>query len=178
MFQPPTDNLYKFLAIFGLLVAGFSIYIPLQRYVEFNRLSNRASAVYGDMLGQIIALDDEAKAHAECTVIEAQKREAGKPYKFDSCDPTGAPKAKANLARNEVRRLKAKAQPLDTERTSTWQEYVPFLYLGIIGGTLGIAMCIGGFYLWYIRLQKHLDAAVRAEAVIPRLKVLSRGERK
>jgi hypothetical protein len=45
--QPPTDNLYKFLAIFGLLVSAFSIYVPMLRYMEFNRLSARSDAIYG-----------------------------------------------------------------------------------------------------------------------------------
>lgn len=37
MIQPPTDNLYRFLAVSGLLVSGFSVYFPLQYLQEYNR---------------------------------------------------------------------------------------------------------------------------------------------
>lgn len=37
MFQLPTDNLYKFLAISGLIVLGFSLVYPFKRLYEVNR---------------------------------------------------------------------------------------------------------------------------------------------
>jgi hypothetical protein len=38
MFNLPTDNLYKFVAIFGLIIALFSIYYPFQKYHELRLL--------------------------------------------------------------------------------------------------------------------------------------------
>src|SRR5260370_23518837 len=37
MLQPATDNLYKFMAISGLLVAGFFFVYPYSRFIEIGR---------------------------------------------------------------------------------------------------------------------------------------------
>jgi hypothetical protein len=39
MFSPPTDNLYKFLAIFGLIIVMYSIYYPFQKLRELRFLA-------------------------------------------------------------------------------------------------------------------------------------------
>ena len=31
--------------------------------------------------------------------------------------------------------------------------------IGIVTSLLGLSMCVGGFWLWYVRVQKLLDAA-------------------
>ena len=162
--QPPTDNLYKFLAIFGLLVGAFSVYVPLLRYVEFNRLSHRTNAIYGPMIEPLKILDDEARAELECAIYQAYIRDKQQPPKLDPCPMVSAAKAKSAPARAELERLRAQVAPLEVERSSLWQEYILFLYVGIAGFIAGVAMCIAGFWLWYIRLQRYLDAAVKLEA--------------
>jgi hypothetical protein len=162
--QPPTDNLYKFLAIFGLLVSAFSVYVPLLRYVEFNRLSHRADAIYGPMIEPAKILAEESHVELECAIYQAYLREKKQPSTPDPCPKVAAAKARSVPARAEVERLKMQVSPLEVERNSLWQEYVLFLYIGIGGFCAGVAMCIAGFWLWYIRLQQYLDAAVKAEA--------------
>ena len=162
--QLPTDNLYKFLAIFGLLVAAFSVYVPLLRYVEFIRVSHRVDAIYGPMIESLRAIDDEARARLECAIYKAYLLEKKQPPTPDPCSDVVVVKDKTASARTELERQKAQVAPLEVERNSLWQEYVLFLYVGIGGLLTGVAMCIAGFGLWYVRLQKYLDAAVRAEA--------------
>lgn len=162
--RPPTDNLYKFLAIFGLLVTTFSIYVPLLRYIEFNRLSLRTDAVYSPMLDPLRVLDDEAKAEAECAIYQAYVRDKQRPSMADPCPKVADARAKGVPARIAVERLQAQVAPLEIERKSVWQEYVLFLYIGIGGVVFGVLMCVSGFWLWYVRLQRYLDAAVKAEA--------------
>jgi hypothetical protein len=166
--QPPTDNLYKFLAIFGLLVAAFSIYVPLLRYMEFNRLQLRADAIYGPMLDPLRVISDESMAELECSIYQAHLREKTKPPTPDPCPKVAQAKATAVPARAEVARLRLQLAPLEVERSSVWQEYVLFLYVGVFGLALGIAMCVSGFWLWYVRLQRHLDASVKAQAISAR----------
>ncbi|MEO8009445.1 MAG: hypothetical protein ABI728_13135, partial [Betaproteobacteria bacterium] len=60
--RPPTDNLYKFLAIFGLIVVGFCVYMPLQRLEAFARNSVLLSAAYQPMFDPLRVVDDYAFA--------------------------------------------------------------------------------------------------------------------
>ena len=165
--QPPTDNLYKFIAIFGLVVGAFSVYVPLLRYVEFNRLSQKTSALYRPMVQHLIAIDDMAAAELECAIFQraADKQKTPKP---DRCINVDELKAKGGAARAELERLKTQVAPMEVERDSQWQEYVLFLYVGILGLVVGIAMCLGGFWLWYTRLQCYLDASVKLDAAKPK----------
>ena len=165
--QPPTDNLYKFVAIFGLVISAFSVYVPQLRYMEFNRLSQKVDAIYRPMLEPLMALDDEARIELSCAIHQAYVRDKQQPPKSDRCPMVAEIKAKAALAKVEVERLRAQAIPIEVDRRSLWQEYVLFLYVGVGGLFVGIAMGIGGFWLWYIRLQKYLDATLKNQASPP-----------
>jgi hypothetical protein len=162
--QAPTDNLYKFLAIFGLVVIMFSIYVPLLRYMEFSRLSHKADAIYAPMIEPLTALDDEARAELECTIHQAYLRDKQQPPKPDPCPAVSAAKSKGSLARAQLEKLQAQLTPIEVDRNSIWQEYMLLLYAGSLGLLVGIVMCISGFWLWYTRLQKYLDASVRQQA--------------
>ena len=76
MLQPPTDNLYKFLAIFGLVLFGFSIYVPLQRLEEHSREVAKWNAQWGPMTERAFELEDAAIADLEC-VIEKNRGSSG-----------------------------------------------------------------------------------------------------
>ena len=163
--QPPTDNLYKFLAIFGVLIVAFSIYVPLLRYIDLNRLSVRSDAIYGPMADPLRVLAKEATAELECVIYQDYLRDRQKPPMLNPCPTVSGAKSKGDIARPEVARLKAQVAPIEVERKSVWQEYVLFLYIGIAGFVVGVLMCIAGFWLWYDRLQRYLDAAVKADAL-------------
>jgi hypothetical protein len=71
MFQPPTDNLYKFLAIFGLVLFGFSCYVPLQRLDEHAREVAKWNAAWGPILVRAQETSEVSRAELECAIEEA-----------------------------------------------------------------------------------------------------------
>jgi len=162
--QPPTDNLYKFLAIFGLVMIGFSIYVPLQRLEAFSRGSMYVEVAYEPIIDKLVLIDDAARADLECAISAAKKREKGQVTKPDPCEKAPTARAAATVASAELVTLRAKAAKLELERNFLFQQYRQYFVMGIVVGCLGLCLCIAGFWLWYVRLQRFLDAAVKSGA--------------
>lgn len=159
--QPPTDNLYKFLAISGLIVFGFSIYIPFQRFEEFERSSVQLDIVYEPIIDKLMVVDDAALIQLNCSI---SKRGGGKPKSSDPCKRVKEAKAVAAAATRELVALQAKVTNVKHERNLLFEQYRRSFVAGIFLGVLGLALCIAGFWLWYVRLQRYLDAVVRDDA--------------
>jgi len=76
MLEPPTDNLYKFLAIFGLLIWGFSIVYPWSRMLEHEREEEK---LVGETRWAYIEKDfieAQIDTHYAMKILRAQAREA------------------------------------------------------------------------------------------------------
>jgi len=141
---PPSDNLYKFIAIAGLiLVIAPLISCALLINNETERFWN-----YAELL--------QAKRHL--AVAE-----------WDSAAETSGNSQLKNLARNETverarKRLasidesvEAKYQSAEAQRRR-WQRIL--LVISAIGGLVMVA----GFYLWYVRVQIFEDAILKEKA--------------
>lgn len=63
MFQLPTDNLYKFIALAGLVVLGFSIYLPDKRLDELRRYQIQ-------LIGEIEVLNLQTAESLPSTTLE------------------------------------------------------------------------------------------------------------
>jgi hypothetical protein len=80
IFQPPTDSLYKFMAVSGLLILGFSLIWPELRLYELEKQTvelegeNRVLKVEIDNLNN----DRDIKAEARVlTILEKRRIERG-----------------------------------------------------------------------------------------------------
>lgn len=165
MIQPPTDNLYKFLAVSGLLLAGFSVYIPIQYLEEYNRAATEYYADTERSTEKIVGLRDESVRLAQCAIdmMDADKKGATiskrhKEYcdRLEKAQPLPDPIVEWR-ANSEA--LKVRGQWIDILRANYRRAEV----IGNVFFVLGLGVSIGGFWLWYIRLQKYEDAAARSK---------------
>lgn len=137
--QPPTDNLYKFTAILGLVLgAGSVAYGVAYRDWEFRRWEAPTVLLnaLNDSLSGIIAANQRGTDTPEQHQHRLDGAESALKSAMFSWD----------IAREEIDR-----------RRVLW-------YGSIAGSALGIGLAGLGFALWYRRLQRYEDALVRARA--------------
>ena len=131
---PPTDNLYKFLSIFGLIVALLSFIFPQILIFEIKT--------------QILKLDGEVVVLEEDML--ALER-SSKP-KMTAADE--------KQLRHRMAEVKGKTAVIEGLATQI-EDLVLLFSIGI--GT-GIFFMIIGFQLWYFRVQKFQDRILKDDA--------------
>ena len=157
MIQPPTDNLYKFLAIFGLVVFGFSWYVPLQRLEDYNREAAKWNAAWGPILVRARELDDNAREDLQCAIEKTQS--AAKKSSSKDCGEIESKSAQSKMATRDLERVMAELRGGREILDYLGKQFTIYRNLGIVFGLGGLMLCVIGFWLWYVRLQKPLDIA-------------------
>jgi hypothetical protein len=146
MINPPTDNLYKFIAIFGLIITLFSVYYNENYVHELAHASINVNAEqesikleieyfknrYEQVMSYLEDVTDREKFLAVSDEINKARLEFQK----------GVIKAEANWK-------KMKLMDADWLLAERWA--------GIMGIVLGISLMGAGFLLWYARVQRPLD---------------------
>ncbi len=162
MLQPPTDNLYKFLAIFGLIVMALSLYTPLQRLETLERNNMQRSIMYKPIIEKAKALDGIARTELECAIHEAGEDIGNDNASVDNpCVRAERAKIGAITAKKDLEVSVEKVTSLEAEHAFLLSQYQLYRTLGVVAGLTGAVLCIAGFWLWYIRLQRYLDIAAR-----------------
>lgn len=189
--KPPTDNLYKFVALSGLLLLIVSIVAPGYAIVtlEWKRLAalRELNITKGEIdQSQVVELELEAakkeaqaalhaanaaSLESDSAVAEKTKRgqlaalkKAGESLRDANKSLTDAQRRLAeksdefsNLAKSiRVRTIDNEYQGQVLETVSQLQTLSQIC--GVAGGLLGIILAIGGFALWYRKVQKFQDA--------------------
>jgi hypothetical protein len=138
--SPPTDNLYKFMAISGVVLLIVAPFFWAKFYITQAERTRLAI----EMLGSIPAVDTlESKARIEIgdPVTDEQKKQV---EKYDAL-------------RKESGRV-----------THNFLLYDQFTYVvtgaAIFLGLLGLVLTSFGFPLWYLRVQKPLDSILAKQA--------------
>lgn len=151
MMQPPTDNLYKFLAIFGLVIAITGAVGAYQALAELRAhliessyqgakaLQAQALAI-SNRLSLLTALEAAAKKGDKAKFKELERK-----WKFDQGE---------QVANTELKKLQ-ELRDLFAERSRMLSA------LGLLGVLFGAALSVIGFYFWYVRVQIHLDAKLK-----------------
>lgn len=146
----PTDNLYKFCTIFGLVISAFCGYFYI---------SNTQHTL--DMLR--IAQVNQARSGAEQSNIQINlKVLEGNPDKLDATQLAAERnrlRAKLQDSRVAVAQQGAELQTT-TEYVTRYELIEPFL-LGF--GGLGGVIFLGGLVAWFARHQSFQDKLLRAE---------------
>jgi len=159
MLNLPTDNLYKFLAISGLVIVMFSIYYPFQKDHELKFL--------------LIDIDSEIKLkELQITYLETKsgllKQELDKIEKMlnenDQIPDKELHRTKMQtmyddfyksvleLHKSNINIIK------DTEKSQLLnKELEVYKIIGIVSLVLGIIVMVGGFWVWYIKVQRPAD---------------------
>lgn len=157
MLSPPTDNLYKFLAVLGLLIAGSSgafwwnasndfdaffeaneeyvnmIFGGAEAYGRFAEKTNEGIAIYNSAHGDINSLSEDQKEELDAILQETEKLKV----------ETGA-----LLDANPAKRVTI---------NSKLEKYQWARNISVLGGALGVLVSVFGFYFWHVRLQRHID---------------------
>jgi hypothetical protein len=162
MIQPPTDNLYKFLAIFGLVLIGYSLYIPLQKLQEYGHEVVKWNAAWGPLLVRSLQMYEDDRAELVCAIAKASDTAALKSTSKD-CTEVAAKSAQTKLNRQELARATAELQGGKGMLDYLEKQYVFYRNLGLATGFIGLLLCGAGFWLWYKRVQKPLDMASKSK---------------
>ncbi len=157
MLSPPTDNLYRFLAVLGLLISLSSgafwwkasndfdtffetneeyvnmMFEGAEAYGRFAEKTNEGIAIFNSVHGDINSLSE-----AQITEIDAILQESEK-LKIE----TGA-----LLAANPAKRVTI---------NSKLEKYQWARIISVLGGSLGVLVLVFGFYFWHVRLQRYID---------------------
>lgn len=147
MITPPTDNLYKFISIAGLVLFFISISFP------FSKASNLA-VKQAELWGQYERLKVDAQSlNGELMVAVADLNK---------------------VTQSQYKELQQKFQNQNVKRTEVEtnekvvavfrQEIRFYTWIGIIGATVGFFMAVTGFVFWYKRVQKFEDAILQKKA--------------
>jgi hypothetical protein len=146
---PPTDNLYKFMAISGLVIAIAGWTLPLLRL--------SSAEIQVAEANRAIAAAESAEARARWLAMEMSidsvPDDAARSTYLDATERLSDLVALAHIQQVE-------AKSLVSELRATW-------ILGRISIALGLAVSIAGFVLWYKRVQKYLDIAIKRSAAAP-----------
>lgn len=164
MLQAPTDNLYKFLAIFGLIMFGFSIYVPLQRLEAYGISNTNLETAYEPLFEKLSIIDDASRTKLQCAINQTERGTTNKANSHGACIELMNAMEKSEKAREDLISLRSKINQLEHERSFFYKQYYFYLCLGVVAGCIGLILCVAGFWLWYIRLQRFLDAAAQKEA--------------
>lgn len=169
----PTDNLYKFLALSGFVLALLSFGYLIHR----EELDSRAGAEIRVGREAIeYSMDDwerRAKIVASETEDELGKLTANNAETSTSKAATDRvlreTRSKLNLIQteadaeltNKIVELRRKSELADAYQATTSRLTLPLWLAGI----LGLIMSMVGFVFWYVRLQRLQDQIIRSEAL-------------
>jgi hypothetical protein len=141
----PTDNLYKFIALCGLVLFIASVTIP-------NILATRFRDQVDDLTIEAAPLEEEIK------ILHEQIA------RFENASPPDAERVSATRAASDQIRIKAAVVRAKLSVAHNRQKDLRLLlWVVVIGGILSSVIMWSGFRLWYYRLQQYQDAAVMTQ---------------
>jgi hypothetical protein len=167
LLSPPTDNLYKFIAIAGLvlLVGPWFVYFPESR--ELSARSFQTQRRIASNQKQVELTNAEAVALgrqlSELNKIESQTLPPGSPDSDKRRDLKARNEAlQQRLATSQVN---AAETGVDTVEITELQTQAKRLLVSSVFFTIaGALLSLLGFYLWFTRVQRFEDAALVTRA--------------
>jgi hypothetical protein len=159
MFSPPTDNLYKFLAISGLIIVMFSSYYPFQKFHELSLLLIEVQADFeiAELQGHYSKNKLSLLEHQLDNLrkkLDTMEEGPNKEVVFEKLQGVYDDFYKVALesGKSSLNALKgSKKSKLLHEDNKLY--YDMFLY----GWLFGSIFAVSGFLLWYTRLHRPTD---------------------
>jgi hypothetical protein len=171
MFQPPTDNLYKFMAIAGIVICltGLGFFVKKaeeyhSRHVKFENLRDFTVAQQEDLK---MKLKDQQRA---TKVFEEQAKKGNKDIFTDKflkfiMDEFNLPALKAAEKHTELVRQHNEAIR-EINHTLFWLlVYGAISFFTTVGG---LWLAFRGFWLWYERVQCYQDTELAIKVRPPK----------
>lgn len=160
---PPTDSLYKFSAIAGLIVIGCSLYFPMKLSVELELETNEVSTS--------IAIAKAKNEHLSTKIAEVNEiiknsilvHQGGYIKDLDKLQLNYSPdEVKLKLGELKEMLLETKIIAATTvglyERSKIlYSQTKELITLAIVTFGTGLCLTVLGFLFWYIKIQVPLD---------------------
>ena len=146
----PTDNLYKFVALAGLVMLFLSVLFPVRWLLEIQQKQ-------ADLGAELLTLEDEAKYFSD-SIQKAESQLAQMSKKAAEQKREQIERSRREL-RSKLHVLKAKHQQIDTLIT-LGREFRSLVSAGMF---IGLGLAFGGFSLWYRRVQRLQDSLLRRQ---------------
>ena len=171
--QPPTDNLYKFMAIAGLVLLATSVYFPL---VLANRLEDQLSqndesmnVLYADLKYLQSKVEQESRIITNSILMQNGKytkstNQLELLYSDDELKKMAAENLDL-LHQAQVSHARTKSNLLRESIIRAQLHRVMVVQWFFICSSLFLA--ISGFRLWYSRIQIYLDRDLRSLPSVP-----------
>ena len=149
----PTDNLYKFLAIFGLVILIISVYYPFQLQNQFEKLNADIRTDLDLLHDSVLRQKDRINSLNELVDSSSNKNNE---YLLSSQKEE---KIKANNFKKDISIIEKN----NNEIININYELNIFKYIASVLIPLGSLMMIVGFYFWYTKLQRYQDIILKGE---------------
>ena len=149
--KTPTDNLYKFIALFGLAIFGLMC-VLVHRHIDQSmnkalELEKELNSQHAALLGIVAEVE---KANPDIDVNKLTDSE------FSNLVAPSKYQTLIELERQ------AETNMVVGEAIIKWLK--PVLMTYVIIAVIGVFIAIAGFILWYKKLQKHIDKKLEHES--------------
>ena len=154
-FAPPTDSLYKFIAIGGMLLTAFCLLYPLYRsdQISISRIEHKRDSDLSEIQrgGKLVPYPPEAGISS-----------AGIPSHRDDFIMQPAADFSKNAAAKDEEIINEAFKENVTEVELS--RYAAEAGLCDIGSKVGAFLTAAGFLLWYFKVQRYLDYSLKQDA--------------
>jgi len=172
---PPTDNLYKFIAITGLLFIFASIFYPTFLNIQINeRILESEKDIE-------IATIERTKLERESNDIERKANDMQKKVEGFKQNPSNVFAKQLEAEMKDLEQLQKQTKEFTDVATELQKRnieieyknkitkfYNNYLELALnaaqVGMTIGLILTFLGFTLWFFKVQKHQDLVLLKEA--------------
>jgi len=163
MLTPPTDNLYKFFAVFGLFIVLSSSAFWWNSAKEFDEFFESNSEYLSTMIdGNETYIIYIQKAKKSLSIHNSVNGD----YKLLSREQNEALEkvlTEIEIMEAEITELEKANKSKNLILNSRLEKDTQAKLIGLSGIIFGLLTSTLGFYLWYSRLQKHIDQLHGAE---------------
>lgn len=149
----PTDNLYKFMALSGLFLFCFSLYFITTKVDALEERVYKDGIAYSEWKVKAEALEKEIDHLTTEKSLAAQK----------SIEVNESLKSK--LLEHNINLAKVKHATLYSK--NNLEQIKHYQQIGFWLKVVSLLLSIFGFALWYFRVQKYQDIALKNEALNP-----------
>lgn len=165
--SPPTDSLYKFLALAGILVCAASLYLPdelASRVEQQQEEVQTQAAVIVEREARLKDRLDQLGKFIDSAIAKQQGTYRSDPAKLELTFSEVELKALLDRQASILEDVAVSVEQLkgSSRRVERLQSRATHLHrLGIVGSWGGGVVGVLGLALWYVKIQRHEDHAAR-----------------
>lgn len=158
--KPPTDNLYKFITIIGILIIIVSSSLWWKTYEERDSIFlslditsttfdlGETYSEHSDKTSEAISISQSVKGDVSL-LTDVQQR-----YLLNLLDKA---QALEELSNELVKKTRLSTLKINTIKT----KYENVKIISIVFIIIGFSLMLSGFYLWNTKLQKYIDKEIK-----------------